>query len=549
MIYFRLSTNWLAWFLIACINISAQQPAQIPTDKPALIVGLVLDQMRPDQINQYWDKFGDGGFRKLMNHGSVMTQAAYRYYNTQHAPGIATIVTGAQPAVHGVVSNDWFELLREDMIHCTSDETAMAIGGSFENGQYSPKNMLVSTIGDELKLSSRSQSRVFGIGMRHEAAILSAGHSADAAYWFDTESGQWMSSSHYLDSLPQWLRTFNEKALPDMYLERRWEPLYPIGDHDARLPDTLQTRYPLGGFTGFPYDLNKISRIDRNTKNYHILQYTPFANTLTMDLALSMLFEEQLGEDDTPDLLMVNVGGLGIAASQFGSESVEFEDVLLRLDQDLAHFIETVEQKVGKHRVLFFMTATHGMHSEQKYKAALKLPGGQFDRNQALALLKSYLNVKYGQGDWVKGYYGNSIFLNRQLIEDSEIPLSEMQSMVANFLVQFAAVAETITSTALSNGEFSKNVRGLVQNGYHPKRSGDIIVILRSGWTLDNPIRTGTGYNYDRKIPLVWYGWKIGKRSIYRDLDMTDVAATLSFFLDIPPPDAASGSPILELVE
>jgi hypothetical protein len=189
------------------------------------------------------------------------------------------------------------------------------------------------------------------------------------------------------------------------------------------------------------------------------------------------------------------------------------------------------------------------MHSEARYKAALKLPGGRFDRNQAVSLLRSYLNVKYGQGDWVKGYYGNSIFLDRQLIEDSKIPLSEMQSQVANFMVQFAAVAETITATALSNGEFSENVRGLVQNGYHPKRSGDVIVILRSGWTMDNPIRSGTGYNYDRRIPLVWYGWKIGKRSIYRDLDMVDVAATLSFFLEIPAPDAALGSPILELVE
>lgn len=358
-----------------------------------------------------------------------------------------------------------------------------------------------------------------------------------------------MSSTHYLDSLPSWLVGFNEKKLPDVYLDRIWQPLYPIHQYDTILPDSMQSRYPLGGYNAFPYDLKKISRIDRNTKNYRVLFYTPFANTLTMDLALSLLYEEQLGVDAIPDLLMVNLNGLGTVAGQFGPESIEFEDVLLRLDQDLAHFIQTVEQQVGKHRTLFFLTATHGMHSEVKYKAALKLPGGQFDRNQALSLLRSYLNVKFGQGNWVKGYYGNSIFLNRQLIEDSRIPLSDMQAQVANFLVQFAAVAETITSTALSNGEFLENVRGLVQNGYHPKRSGDVIVILRSGWTLDNPVRSGTGYNYDRRIPLVWYGWKIGKQSIYRDLDMADIAATLAFFLDIPSPDAASGSPILELIE
>jgi len=352
-----------------------------------------------------------------------------------------------------------------------------------------------------------------------------------------------------MDSIPSWLLVFNEKKLPDTYLERTWQPLYPAAQYDKILPDTLQTRYPLGGSKGFPYDLKKISRIDRNTKNYQILLSTPFANTLTMDLALSLLYEEQLGVDDVPDLLMVNLNGLGTVAGRFGPESLEFEDVLLRLDQELAHFIQTVEQQVGKHRTLFFLTATHGMHSEVKYKAALKLPGGHFDRNQALSLLRSYLNVRFGQGNWVKGYYGNSIFLDRQLIEDSRIPLSEMQAQVAGFMVQFAAVAETMTSTALSNGEFSENVRGLVQNGFHQKRSGDVMVILRSGWTLDNPVRTGTGYNYDRKIPLIWYGWKIGKRSIYRDVDMADIATTLAFFLDIPSPDAASGSPILELIE
>ncbi len=538
----------LTVFLMSVIG-AAQQPARIPTERPELIIGIVLDQMRPDQIHKYWDKFGPGGFKKLMNNGTVSMQAGFHYYNTQSAPGSATIATGTQPAVHGIVSDDWFELLHEDMTHATADPSVSSAGGSYENGKYSPVNLLVSTLGDGLKLSTRSQSKVYGIGLENEMAVLSVGHAADAAFWFDTERGNWITSSFYRDSLPEWLTLFNDKRFPDLYLDRSWTPLLPGQPDSLYLPDSLQTRNGFDGIRGFPYDLSRISRIDRRTKDYSYLLCTPFGQTLTMDLAQTLILEEGLGQDEHPDMIMINLSTPGAVAVRFGSGSREMEDVFLRLDRDLEHLLTNVENHIGENRILVFLTATHGMQMEPKYLESLKLPVGRFSRQQALSLLRSYLNVKYGKGEWVKGYYGNSIFLNRTLIEDSQIKLNELRMQVANFMVQFAAVTDAVSATTLSAGEFSENIRGFVQNGYHPKRSGDVLIVLRSGWTLDEPGRTGTGYNYDRKVPLIWYGWKIGKRSIYRDIDMADIAPTLSFFLNIPPPDAASGSPILELLE
>lgn len=540
----------LGSLLISILHSSiGQQSDRIPSEKPELIIGLIMDQMRSDQLYRYWDKFGDDGFKKLMNSGTVMNQAGFHYYNTQSGPGYATIATGTQPSVHGIVSNDWYGILKDDLTHCTGDISATAVGGHFELGQYSPGNLMVSTFSDEMKLSGNSQTKVYSIGWSNESAILSGGHAADAAFWIDPLNGKWMTSSHYKDSLPAWVQQFNEKKFPDIYLERIWSPLLPLEEYTEYFVYNSDADNPIIRKSYLPIDLEKSSRIDRRTRDYSMLQETPFGNTLILDMAMTLLHEKQLGKDQYTDYLAINLPAMGPVSERYGQESIELEDVFLRLDQDLAHFLSSLDDLIGKNKVLIFLTATHGMNNDPKYLKYRKLPAGEFDGKQALSLLRSYLNVKLGRGEWIKGYYENQIYLNRVLIEDSKISLDEVRKEIANFMIQFEAVAHATSATTISSSYFPGGPNALIQKGYSPKRSGDVMVVLRSGWGLKGQSRMGTGYNYDRKVPLIWYGWKVGKNVIYRDIDIADIAPTISFFLNIPMPDACTGKPILDMLE
>ena len=536
-------------FFLTFNTIQAQQPAGIPSEQPKLIIGLIFDQLRPDQVRKYWDKYGEGGFKKLMNNGTVVKSASYSYFNTEEAAGYTTIATGTQPSEHGIISSQWFEILNEKLVFCTDDRSVIPVGGSFENGPFSPNKIMVSGFADELKFSNQLRSKVFSIGLNYKSAILTSGHSANAAYWFDDMMGYWMTSSYYLDTLPDWLIRFNEKKFADIYLERSWEPLLPIEKYTLEPPELVKTDKNFHGLNTFPYDLNKLSKKRRNERDYSILKYTPFGNTMVVDMAVQLLVEEGLGKDDYTDYLALNFCTLGPVANTFGQESIEMEDVMIRMDLQLSHFLKLVEDMLGKENVLIFLTASRGMPKESTYFRQLKLPVGQFKRNQALSLLKSYLNVKYGTGNWVRGFFGNQIYLNRILIEDADIPLIEIRDNVVNFMVQFAGVAHAITASTLYSAHFDDNLFALVQNGYNPKRSGDVVVVLRPGWRMDEENVIGSGYNYDRKVPMVWYGWKIGKNVVYRNIDVADIAPTLSLFLDIPLPNASFGEPILELIK
>lgn len=534
---------------LSSYTIQAQQPAGIPSEQPKLIIGIIFDQLRPDQIQKYWDKYGDNGFKKLMNNGTIIKSASYSYFNTTEASGYTTIATGTQPSEHGIVARQWFEILSDKLVFCTDDPSVLPIGGSFENGPFSPNKIIVSGFADELKFSNQLRSKVFSVGLNYETAILSGGHSANTAFWFDDISGNWMTSSFYLDSLPSWLSDFNEKKFADIYLTRSWETFHPIENYTIPPPELKKEDINFHGKTFLPYDLDKMSKKRRNERDYSILQYTPFANTLVVDMAVQLMVEEDLGSDIYTDYLALTFSSLGPVSSTFGQESIEMEDVMLRLDLQLSHLLKSVEERLGKENVLVFMTASRGMPKEQTYFEELKLPVGLFKRNQALSLLRSYLNVKYGNGNWVRGFFGNQIYLNRTLVEDAGIPLDEIRKNVVNFMVQFSGVAHAITASTLYSAHFENNLFALVQNGYNPKRSGDVIVVLKPGWRMDDEGIIGSGYNYDRKVPLVWYGWKIGKNVIYNNVDIADIAPTISLFLNIPLPDASFGTPILELLK
>ncbi|MDX2414833.1 MAG: alkaline phosphatase family protein, partial [Bacteroidales bacterium] len=328
-------------FIVCLISITSlkSQNAYIPPEKPKLIVGIVIEQFRYDYLDKFWDSFGDDGFKKLINEGTFCKNASYDYFFTQSAPAHATLVTGTNPGVHGIVADNWYHPLRDEILYCTADHNADPVGGSFENGLHSTVNMLPSTFGDELKLSNGGTSKVFALGMKEHTAILSGGHSANAAYWFDDISGTWMTSTHYIDSLPGWVEDFNAKLLPDTYLDTEWNTLLPVEAYNSCLPDTNIYEAGINDQSWFPYDLKKMSSSSRfsirsKKRDYSLLGKVPAGDTYTTDFALQLIEAEELGADDITDFLSVSFSATDYIGHSFGPSSVEMADAVLRLDRN-----------------------------------------------------------------------------------------------------------------------------------------------------------------------------------------------------------------------
>ncbi|MGB9745599.1 MAG: alkaline phosphatase family protein [Bacteroidales bacterium] len=531
-------------------DLSAQNGRRIPPEKPKLVIGITVSQMRYDYISRYWNKFGEDGFKKLIGEGAFCRNVRYNYLFTQTAPGMATIATGALPAVHGIIADEWYDKVKKVAVKAASDEKAKAVGGSYEFGFYSPHRMVSSTVSDELRFAS-PQSRVVSIALDPEPAILAGGHSANAAYWFDPANGGWMSSSWYMDSLPQWVAAFNNKKIADVYLSEIWNPLLPIDQYSESLPDKNEYEKGIQGQIIFPYDLNKLTQKKKEKRNYDLLRYVPAGNMYTKDFAINVIMNDSLGLRNVTDMLFVTFTATGNAGALYGNKSVEIEDLFLRLDRDIAHFLNFVEETIGRENVLVFLTADRGIAYIPGYLEQSKVPSGVFNANQAMALLSSYLNILYGKADWISYYKNQQLYLNQQLIEDSKLSLEQFQTTSANFLVQFTGVANAVTASTLQQSNFTSGILWKIQNNYNQKRSGDVILHLEPGWIekSENGTTANSSWAYDSHVPLVWYGWKIRRQNINTMYDPTCIAPTISVLLDIMFPNGSAGNTVMELLQ
>jgi predicted AlkP superfamily pyrophosphatase or phosphodiesterase len=546
-----LPLHLLLVFLLINRATEAQINRSIPSEKPKLIVQVVVSQMRFDYLNRYWDKFGDNGFKQLVNEGTYCRNARYNYLLTQAYPGLATIATGANPSVHGIISDKWFNRNTGNQIEATADEKVNTIGGSFFSGKYSAKNLVTSTFGDELKLNNPN-SKVISIALDAGSAILLGGHSANGMYWFDTEKGLWVSSSYYTDALPAWLDTFNSKGFAKLYTEREWKALQPIQNYeeaDTAAVKSVEKKKSLAeklkgmmdGIIGKP----------QPKTDFKALLENPYGNLLTKDLAIAAIVGENLGTDEHPDLLCITFSANRFIGGKFGPHSIEMEDTYLRLDRELAHFLEFINSTIGKENCLFVLTSDQGVASTPDYLEKSKIPGGYFDPKKAMILLGSYLNALYGQGNWITGYHDKQIYLNHKLIEDSNLNLADFQQKVADFMLEFSGVANSTTAHNLQNGNFANGIMVKFQNSYNQRRSGDVIINLEPGWVERNGNITSANspYDYDSHVPLIFYGWKAKRKSVLTPVYINDIAPTLSILLGITWPNGATGSPIKEMLE
>jgi predicted AlkP superfamily pyrophosphatase or phosphodiesterase len=527
------------------VNLSGQG-AYLPPDKPRLVIGIVVEELKYDQLEKFRDRLGENGIKRLINEGTYFKNASFDYMLTQSAPGHATISSGAEPSFHGITSDDWFVPLKNELINCTKDISVSATGGSFESGLHSPVNLLVSTFSDELQMASNRQSKVFGIGIKESSAIFSAGHAANGAYWFDNATGTWMSSTYYLNALPSWVNDFNAMKFSDTYLNSVWTMMKPAVDYADCQPDSNSFEAGFNRINYFPYDLKKM----RAKNNYSLLRETPFSNSLTANFAIRLIQNEKLGKDDVTDYLSICFSATDYIGHRFGPSSVEMGDAILRLDSDIKNILAYVIDSIGKKNVLIYFTAAHGISEIPTVLEKNRIPSGYFIQNQALQLLRSYLNAVYGEGDWVKGYSERQIFLNRTLIEDARLSLDEVQKKVARFLVQFTGVAAAYPYSTFEANDFGNGNLKKIINNFSSQRSGDVIVILNPGWVekeSDNVTNHNSPWEYDSHVPLIWYGWTVNRASVARQVNMTDIAATLSTLCKVPYPNACTGEPLFEL--
>lgn len=543
----KIKTFVLLIFLLAGLFIQAQNK-KIPPEKPKLIVGIVIEQMRYDYLFRFWDKFEEKGFKRLMYEGTSCKNANLNYLFTQSAPGIASIYTGTTPSFHGIVSDEWYVRLKGEKVNCVNDPLYKTVGCKSDDGRKSPKQMLVSTLGDEMKLFTTGKSKVIGVALDDKSAVLTAGHSANAAYWIDEKSGEWISSSYYMEELPKWVKEFNNKDFHKTFTDREWATILPVDQYIEALPD--KNSFEIGferGVISFPYD---IKAVKEKLQNFKILKHIPAGNTLTTDFAIHAIVNEEMGKDDNPDLIAITYSAPDNIGLAYGPSSIEIEDTYIRMDKEIAHFLEFVDDLVGKENTMIFLTSDCGVAEVPRYLDSLKVASGYFKNFYALTLLKTYLNAVYGKGEWVQEYIEQQIYLNHNMIEDAKLSLTDVQEKTSQFMLQFTGVSNTITSTTLQTTNFTKGIFEKMQNSYHQKRSGDVMINLTSGWLEDISTATAhnSGYSYDTHVPLIFYGWKVGRNTISRPLNITDIAPTIATFLSISFPNACTGDPILELI-
>jgi predicted AlkP superfamily pyrophosphatase or phosphodiesterase len=528
------------------------QGAYIPPEKPKLVVGIIIEQLRFDQLEKFADRLGQNGIRRLLNEGTSFQNASYQYTLTQSAPGHATISTGTEPAWHGITSDNWYLALRNELIYCSKDMNVRPTGDTLPSGSHSPVNLQASTFTDELKMATGGNSKVFGIGLKEHPAIFSAGHSADGAYWFDDVSGSWISSSWYIDSLPAWVNDFNARKYPEAFLYSQWDLLRPLQDYSDCISDTNVFEAGFNGQNYFPYDLRKIGN-KGNTDPRHdlsVIQETPFGNTLTTSFAKELIENEKLGRDDITDFLAICYTSTDYIGHRFGPSSYEMADAIFRLDKEIEDIMTYLVDSIGKKNILVYFTSAHGISEIPGILEDNRIPSGYFRQDQALYLLRSYLKALYGEGEWIKGYSERQVFLNRTLIEDSKIPLEDVQKRVARFIVQFSGIASAYPYSAFEVNDFGEGNLKRIINNFSPQRSGDVVITFYPGWmekVNDYVTNHNSPYECDSHVPLIWYGWSVDRARITREVNMTDIAPTLSSILKVPYPNACTGEPLFEL--
>ncbi len=517
------------------------------TNKPKLVVGLVIDQMRWDYLYRYDALYTSGGFKRLLKDGFTAENTMIPYTPTYTAVGHTCIYTGSVPAITGIVGNNWYDPYNEKFVYCTDDSTVNTVGNNGKAGKMSPENMWATTITDELRLSTNFKSKVIGIALKDRGAILPAGHSANAAYWYD--AGKWISSTHYMNNLPNWVAQFNEKDLAAEYMKNDWTTLLPAEKYDQSTEDDRPYESTIRGekTTTFPHKLSAIEAKDK----YESFRTTPFANSFTLEFAKAAIENENLGKNSVTDFLAVSISSTDYVGHTFGPNSIEVEDTYLRLDRDIAGFLSYLDAKVGKGNYLLFLSADHGVSHIPAFNAEHNMPGGTFDDTDIAKELNRAVEEKLNIKSAVKTVMNYQVYLDKKSIAAQGKKNEEVINFIISTLKEKDFIVNAIELDEVAESALPQPQKEMMVNGYNPKRSGDIQFTSKPGYFDGSKRGTTHGlWNpYDAHIPCLFFGWGVKPGKTNRTTSMADIAPTVAALLKIQMPNGCVGKVIEELIK
>ena len=535
--------SFLSMALLGCGTASAQQSNAAAIERPKLVVGIVVDQMRWDYLYRYQKRYTDGGFKRLLGEGFSCENTMIPYVPSVTAIGHTCIYTGSVPSIHGIAGNNFVKDGKK--VYCTDDDSVKPVGTTSGAALMSPRNLWVSTIGDEMKIASNGRAKVVGVALKDRASILPAGHNPNGAFWFDDQTGCFITSSYYMDRLPKWVEAFNDKRLPEQYLSQKWNTLYPKNTYTESTTD--ENEYENGIREGvkatLPLNLPELYK----KYGYGIIRNTPFGNSLTLDMAKAAIDGEQLGADDETDLLAVSCSSTDYIGHQVGTHAIETEDTYLRLDKAIADFLTYLDSKVGKGNYLVFLSADHGAMNNAAFLQDRRIPAGSWNASATAKKLNQVLAKEYPEaGDIVKTVMNYQVFFNRDVIKSKQLDFDNIKQTVVNVLKEDPSVLYACDMAKASTESIPEEVKSRIINGYNRERSGDVVIILKPNFYAHSMKGTdhGAWNSYDTHIPLVFMGWGIKHGATTKQTFMTDIAPTIAAMLHVQAPNGCVGKAI-----
>nr|WP_294872290.1 alkaline phosphatase PafA [uncultured Pedobacter sp.] len=524
----------------------AKNTSSTTLNRPKLVVGLVVDQMRWDYLYRYYSRYSNGGFKRMVNEGFSAENTFIPYTPTYTACGHSSIYTGSVPAINGIIGNDWYDPQLKRGVYCAEDTTVKTVGSDTRAGLMSPKNLLTTTITDELRLATNFKSKVIGISLKDRGSILPAGHSANAAYWFDGGTGDWITSTHYMTQLPSWIVDYNKLKMADKYFEKNWNTLYPIETYDQSTADNKEYEGKSRGeqTPTFPHPFKLYAG-----KNYEMIKSSPYGNTMTLELAKLAINSEHLGQGTSTDFLALSCSATDYVGHQYGPNSIEAEDTYLRLDKDLEQFFNYLDTKIGKGNYLVFLSADHGAAHVPGFMAENKLPGGLFNDSPVIKSLNTTIEEKFKVKKAIITSTNSQFYFNHQAIKDANADFDAIKALAIATIKEQDGVMDAVDLTKLASSTLPEPIKKAITNGYNARRSGDIYYILKSNYFEGGKTGTthGAWFPYDSHIPCVFMGWNVKPGKTNKTHYMTDIAATLAAMLHIQMPSGCIGEPITEL--
>ena len=553
-----LMKRYLLCFLVLIIGFSScvRKPARV--ERPKLVVGLVIDQMRWDYLYRYYERYGNDGFKRLLREGYNCQNTMVDYLPSFTGPGHSCIYTGSVPSIHGIAGNNWHDNQTRENVYCVDDKNVYLPGDTSKAASYSPRNLLTTTITDELKLATNFRSKVYGVAIKDRGSILPAGHAANAAYWYNDKTGNFVTSTYYDTAYqnPAWLKAFNKRNMADSLAKLNWTLLDAPETYTQSTKDNNSYEDAFKGESEpvFPHKFNMLSKADRLAA----IKSIPAGNTLTLEMAKACMDGAGLGHGDETDFMCVSLSSTDYAGHQFAPNAMELEDMYVRLDKELAEFLNYLDKRAGRGQYLLFLTADHGGAHNPQFLKDKNIPAGvAFNLTDDL---NNYLKDVYKKDvKLVSTIMNYQVYLNDSLLAaDKSLNREELKQQIRNWLLNTMPpkyripVSYVMDMEDVSKVAVPEPIRSMAINGYNYARSGCLQIVFNPGWFESDHFAGTTHGNwnpYDAHIPLIWYGWHVPKGETNDVVNMTDISPTLAALLHIQMPDGCIGKPIRKLMD